>query len=94
MFKCVKKKSSITPERTAFTDMHLHAKQLMGIQFSQDVSHSKLGLKCRRLLHKRLNFDSFNCDKHKKSVLQLFNTVCFQKYFEAVLTFLNRILGG
>ena len=39
MFERVKKKSSITPKRTAFTDMLLHAKKLMGIEFSQDVPY-------------------------------------------------------
>ena len=46
------------------------------------------------MLHERINFDLFNCDKHKKSVLRLFSTVSFQKYVESVLTFLNSILRG
>ena len=88
------KKSSARDRGTAFHDMHLRAKRIMSLVFSTDMSNSKIALKCRRLLHKRLNFAFFDCDEHKELCFKLFKIICVKKYAESVLTFLNRILGG
>ncbi|XP_033225224.1 uncharacterized protein LOC117178093 [Belonocnema kinseyi] len=88
------KESSLRNKGTAFRDMHLQAKRILSRIFTSNISQIKLGRTSESILQRRMNFNFFTCNNHKKEIFSMFKLICVRMSAQAILTHINRVLKG